>query len=163
MKNLGQLNPLLKGSGWSFGIMWKKTLISDLHEGKKYLRLDEFGPLVDMATLKRWQQKGQWNYEWRNASHFDSTPCIRTKLFGWSWGVLAVFLSKTMLDCLDTLKESGRMYQIRHTVGSGDDTECNIELNPPATSRTAVRQISHERRSQARKHIHVAFKLKPQR
>lgn len=78
LKDLGGLPEKCK-KNIDFRFSWRKQVF-------------EFGPLVDMATLKRWQQTGQWNYEWRNASHFDSTPCIRTKLFGWSWGVFAVFL-----------------------------------------------------------------------
>lgn len=47
--------------------------------------------------LQRRQQPGQGSYEWRNASHFDSTPC-GSKLFGWSFPVFFRFLNKSVLQ-----------------------------------------------------------------
>lgn len=55
------------------------------------------------------------------------------------------------------------MHQTRCSVRSGSYTVRDIELNPPATSRTASSQASLGMRSEGRKHINVSFIIKLQR
>lgn len=52
------------------------------------------------------------------------------------------FLSKTIRNGSATLGGAGKINHTQYTIRSGNDTARNIELNPPATSRTAACQAS---------------------